>query len=58
MSPVEKGGAELAERTERFISVHDESVARNHVMSVTLAHDDEPVSGGLWSYPDTGEVSP
>ena len=56
MSPVEEGGAELAERTERFVSVHDESVAGNHVVSVSLAHDDEPVSGGLGSNPDTREV--
>ena len=56
-SPVEEGGAELAERTEGFVGVHDESVARHHVMSVTLGHDDEPVGGGLGSHPDTGEVS-
>ena len=56
-SPVEEGGAELAERTEGFVGVHDESVARNHVMSVTLSHDDEPVSGRLRPHPDTGEVT-
>ena len=56
LSPVEKGGAELAERTERFVSIHDESVARDHMVSVTPSHDDEPVRGGFRSHPDTREV--